>query len=264
MKDILLAVWRYRHFVVSSVINELRSRFARSKLGATWAILQPLTQAIIYAVVFSQVLGARMPGVQDPYAYGIYLLAGILGWSLFSEILTRSITVFVDNANLLRKIVFPRMCLPVIVAGSALVNATLLFVAIIAVLLALGHMPTLQMLWLPVLAALTIALGLGLGIFLGVVNVFVRDVAQTMAVVLQIWFWVTPIVYFSTVVPTGFRRLVVYNPMYPVIVGFQNVVVFDKSPPFVDLAWVAVLAILLLGVSMFMFRRASTQMVDVL
>jgi lipopolysaccharide transport system permease protein len=264
VKDILLAVWRYRHFVTSSVVNELRSRFARSKLGAIWAILQPLTQAIIYAVVFSRVLGARMPGVQDPYAYGIYLLAGILGWSLFSEILTRSITVFVDNANLLRKIVFPRMCLPVIVAGSALVNATLLFVAILGVLLVLGHMPGLQILWLPVMALLTVALGLGLGIFLGVLNVFVRDVAQTMAVVLQIWFWVTPIVYFSTVVPAGFHRIVLYNPMYPVIIGFQNIVLFNKPPPFLDLVWVVGLAVVMLAVSMFMFRRASTQMVDVL
>ncbi|MHA6204605.1 ABC transporter permease [Dyella soli] len=264
MKDILLAVWRYRHFVTSSVVNEMRARFARSKLGATWVILQPLTQAVIYAVVFSQVLGARMPGVSDRYAYGVYLLAGILGWSLFSEILSRSINVFVDNAQLLRKIVFPRMCLPVIVAGTALVNAGLLFIAIFAVLLVLGHLPGPQVLWLPFLAILVVALGLGLGIFLGVLNVFVRDVAQTMVVVLQIWFWMTPVVYFSAVLPAGFRKVLEFNPMFPVIVGFQNVVVFNKPPPFADLAWVAALAVALLGVSLFVFRRASNQMVDVL
>lgn len=260
----MLAVWRYRHFVFSSVINELRSRFARSKLGATWAILQPLTQAVIYAVVFSQVLGARLPGVKDPYAYGIYLLAGILGWSLFSEILSRSITVFVDNAGLLRKIVFPRMCLPVIVTGSALVNFLLLFAAILIVLAALGHWPGVAILWLPVMVVLTAALGLGLGIFLGVLNVFVRDVAQTMTVVVQIWFWMTPIVYFSEVIPAGFRRALAYNPMFPIAVAFQNVILFNKAPPFRDLVWVSVFAVIMLVAALFIFRRASAQMVDVL
>src|SRR6185437_7545923 len=127
MKEMFLAIWRYRHFVLSSIENDLRSRFARSKLGATWMILQPLAQVAIYSLVLSRIMTAKLPGIDSPYAYSIYLLAGMAGWSLFNEIVTRSLTVFVENGNMLKKIMFPRTCLPAITLGSAFVNNVLLF-----------------------------------------------------------------------------------------------------------------------------------------
>ncbi|PWF66428.1 ABC transporter, partial [Vibrio sp. T9] len=100
MKDFFLAIWRYRHFIASSIRNDLRSRFARSKLGAIWMILQPLAQVAIYSLVLSRIMSAKLPGIDNPYAYSLYLLSGMLAWSLFSEIVSRSITVFVDNGSL--------------------------------------------------------------------------------------------------------------------------------------------------------------------
>ena len=101
MKLMLLAIWQYRHFILTSIRNDLRTRFARSKLGATWMILQPLAQVLIYSLVLSRIMVAKLPGIDSPYAYSIYLLAGMQAWSLFSEVVTRSLTVFVENGSML-------------------------------------------------------------------------------------------------------------------------------------------------------------------
>jgi lipopolysaccharide transport system permease protein len=107
MKEILAAIWGYRHFIVSSIKNDLRSRFARSKLGALWMVLQPLAQVAIYALVLSRIMAAKLPGIDNRYAYVIYLMAGMIAWSLFAEVVTRSLTIFVDSGNLMKKMAFP-------------------------------------------------------------------------------------------------------------------------------------------------------------
>lgn len=258
------ALWAYRQFVVSSVINDLRTRFARSKLGALWMILQPLAMVAIYALVLSEVLGAKLPGIDNKFAYAIYLVSGILCWSLFVDIVTRCLTVFVDNESLLKKMVFPRICLPLIVVGSALVNNVLLLLAAVLVFALLGHMPVSGFLWLPLLIGLTTAFALGLGLLLGILNVFVRDVGQVMQVVLQLWFWMTPIVYTISILPEGFAGLVQRNPLFPLVQAYQNVLVYDRAPDYSSLGWLALLSLILLAVTFVLFRRSSHEMVDVL
>ncbi|MGO4780319.1 ABC transporter permease, partial [Lysobacter sp. 2RAB21] len=105
-----------------SVVNEFKSRFSRSTFGALWIILQPLAQVIIFATILSNVLAARLEGVDNKYAYAIYLISGILCWSLFAEIVQRCQNVFIDNTSLLKKMQFPRIALPVIAIGSSMVN----------------------------------------------------------------------------------------------------------------------------------------------
>lgn len=264
MKDMLVAIWQYRHFIISSISNDLRMRFARSKLGAMWMILQPLAQVAIYALILARVLAAKLPGVNSPYAYVIYLMAGMLGWSLFNELMTRSLVMFVDNGNLMKKVVFPRVCLPVITAGSALVNNILLLIATIGVFALIGHEPNVALLWLPVIVAVNIALGLGLGLVLGVLNVFVRDVAQVMTVILQLWFWLTPVVYMPTIIPPQFNALLQLNPMYHVVVSLQQVMLYGRPPDLVGLGCIAVAGVVLLAFGLWLFRRAASEMVDVL
>jgi lipopolysaccharide transport system permease protein len=264
MKDMFLAVWRYRHFIISSIRNDLRSRFARSKLGAVWMILQPLAQVAIYSLVLSRIMSAKLPGIDNRYAYSLYLLSGMLAWSLFSEIVSRSITVFVDNGSLLKKIVFPRVCLPITVVGSALVNNLLLFLMTIVVFALLGHLPTLTLLWVPALMFCTIALGLGLGLLLGVLNVFVRDINQVMVVILQLWFWLTPIVYMISIVPPQLMYVMRLNPMYWIVTEYQALLVYGRAPDPMSLLPIGVSALVLLILGLLLFRRAATDMVDVL
>lgn len=257
------AAWRYRGFIASSVRNEFKSRLSRSRFGAAWVVLQPLAQVLIFATILSNVLAARLQGVDNRYAYAVYLISGIVCWALFSEIVQRCLTVFIDNASLLKRMQFPRICLPLIAIGIALVSNMALLVVTLLILPLLGFVPGVELLWLPALILLTVALGTGFGLLLGTLNVFMRDVGQVVLVVMQFWFWVTPIVYPIDIVPAAFRATLAINPVVPLVGAYHDVLVYGRAPG-EGLLWVAVVAGALLVVSWLMFRRASTEMVDVL
>lgn len=263
MSQLLSAAWRYRSFVGSSVANEFKARLKRSRLGTAWVVLQPLAQVFIYATVLSNVLAAKLQGVNNKYAYAAYLVAGSACWSLFVEIVQRCLTVFIDFTSLLKKIQFPRITLPMIVIGTASVNNLALMIVVLLILPILGFYPSWNLLWLPVLMLLTIALATGFGLFLGTLNVFLRDVGQVIPIVLQFWFWLTPIVYPASIIPQGLRQFMVLNPVIPLVTGYQNVLVYG-TPPSSGLLWVGIISAVLLAVSMLLFRRASGEMVDVL
>ena len=256
--------WRYRHFILSSIRAEFVNRFIRSRLGGLWVIIHPLTQVLIYALILSGVLGSRLPGIDNRYAYAIYLCAGQLGWNLFSEIVTRSLNVFIDNANFLKKISFPRITLPLILLGSSLLNNTFLLAAVLVVFAFLGHLPGLSVFWLPGLTFVALCLGLGFGLILGILNVFIRDVGQVVSIILQLLFWFTPIVYPVTIIPSPLRRLLIFNPVYPVVVGYQDVLVYGRAPDLKGLLFVTAFSLLALGFGLLLFRKANADMMDVL
>ncbi|MFP6786230.1 MAG: ABC transporter permease [Pseudomonas sp.] len=255
-------VWDYRGFILTSIKNEFISRFARSKLGGLWMIIHPLAQVAIYALILSNVLGARLPGIDNKYAYALYLIAGILAWNLFSEIIQRCLSVFIDQGNLMQKMRFPRIALPVIVVGSCLLNNLLLFVAVMIVFAVLGHAPDAQMLWLMPLTLLVVALAVGIGLVLGVLNVFLRDIGQVVPIVMQVWFWFTPIVYSVNIVPDYLKGTLDVNPMYPIVTAYHNVLVYKQAPEVAQLGVVLAIAVGLMVAGLFLFRRASAEMVD--
>ena len=258
------ALWQYRNFVYSSIRNEFINRFARSALGGLWMIINPLIQVTIFAMVLSTLFAAKLPGIDNPHAYALYLMAGTLVWSLFTETITRCMTLFIEQGEIIKKIRFPRITLPVILMGSTLLNNLLLFASILLIFALLGHQPTLEVLWIPLLTALLVTLSLGIGLILGVFNVFIRDIAQIVPVLLQITYWLTPIVYPVTIIPDKFKVFLAYNPIYPIVTAYQNVLVYGTPPDVIPLMKLAGLSIFLLGVSMHIFRRASPEMVDML
>ncbi len=258
------ALWRFRHFIVTSIRSEFQGRFARSGLGALWHILNPLAQAMILALILSEVMGIRLPNMTDRAAYPIHLMAGTAAWGLFAEIFNRCVTVFITHAGSLKKISFPRLCLPLIAWGSALVNHFLLLAAITAVFIFLGHPPNLAWLSLPLALVLISMFALGLGLLLGIINVFARDVAEVSAILLQIWFWLTPIVYSPEQVPARFRWIVSLNPMAPLVETYQDAMLLGQWPNLAHLWPAALAAVVLLAVAFLLFRRASAELVDVL
>jgi lipopolysaccharide transport system permease protein len=264
MRDLFAAVWRFRIFIVSSIRGELKGRFARSKLGALWFVLNPLAQAAIFALVLSEMLGARLGVSTSKAAYPVYLMSGMAAWGLFSEITSRCLNIFLEFGPTLKKIAFPRICLPIIVWGGALVNHTLLLAAAFVVFLLLGHQPGWGWLALPIAIVLISMFAFGLGVLLGVFNVFSRDVAQVFSVVLQIWFWLTPVVYTHELVPPGVAWLVAINPMTPLVKFYQDAILNNQIGPLVDLFWPTVFAVGLLVVAFIVFRKASPELVDVL
>jgi len=264
MKKMLLAVWAYRYFIISSIKTEFKSRFVRSKLGGLWMILHPLAQVLVYALILSQIMTAKLPGVGTQYAYPIYILSGMVGWTLFAEILNKSLNVFISNGNLLKKIAFPKLALPLITIGGALVNFVIFFLMMFIVFGFLGHLPCHALQWLPLLVLLTLALATGIGLFLGTLNVFIRDIGQFMEVVLNFWFWLTPIVYMISIVPEKYHALFMINPMTGVIMGYHNVLLYDKAPDLGLLIYPSIVAIISLVLAMVIFYKAREEMADVL
>jgi lipopolysaccharide transport system permease protein len=264
LKSLLLSLWRFRHFILSSIRAEFQGRFARSKLGALWMILNPLAQATIFAIVLSEFLGSRLPNVDSKAGYAIYLMAGTAAWGLFSEIITRCTTVFIDYSNTLKKIAFPRLCLPLIVGGSALLNHVILLTAMAVVFLFFGHLPNSAWIVLPVGMLLIVLFAFGLGIVLGLMNVFSRDVGQVLGIVMQLWFWFTPIVYPIENVPERFRPFLNMNPMSSLVKIYQDALLKGQFPQ-----WNGLIIPFLIAGSMFLFsfwifRRASADLVDAL
>ena len=264
MRRIFLALWAYRFFIISSIKTEFRSRFVRSKFGGLWMVLHPLALVLIYALILSQIMTAKLPGVATQYAYPIYILAGMVGWTLFSEIFGRSLTVFIDNGNLIKKMAFPKLALPLITIGSAFVNFLLLFVMMFVVFGFLGHLPFHSLHWLPLLIVLTVGLALGMGLFFGILNVFIRDIGQVMNIVLQFWFWLTPIVYMMTIVPDKYHWMFMLNPMTSITMGYQNILLYDKAPELSMLIYPTIITFVFLVLSMIIFKKANEEMADVL
>ena len=260
----LLAVWAYRYFILSSIKTELKTRFARSKLGGFWMILHPLAQVLVYALILSQIMRAKLPEVETQYAYPIYILSGMVAWTLFSEVLNRSINIFVANANLLKKLSFPKLTLPIITIGTALVNFTLFLIVMFLVFGLLGHLPYHALQWLPLLIVITLALAIGIGLFFGTLNVFFRDIGQLMEVVLNFWFWLTPIVYMITIVPEKYHALFMLNPMTGIVMGFQSILLYDKAPNLHLLIYPTIVAVASMLLAMFVFYKAREEMADVL
>lgn len=257
-------LWDYRYFILSSIRGELQGRFARSYLGGFWFILHPLAQALIFSIVLAEVMRARIPDIESTVAYPIYLLSGMAAWGLFSEILNRSVNIFVEQASAMKKIAFPRLCLPVIVWGGAIINHLLLLSAMAIIFLFFGHFPSVAWLYIAPGILLISAFAFGLGVLLGVINVFARDVGQVMTVVMQLWFWFTPIVYVRSVVPEDFRAVIDANPMTGLVAIYQDALLLDRAPDFRSLLAPAVIGLIAVFISFVVFRRASPELVDAL
>lgn len=264
MITMLRSAWDYRNFIFSSIINEYKTRFSRSRLGALWLALNPLAQVAIYTLILSAVLGAKFSGIGNKYAYAIYLMAGMLAWSLFSEVFGRCCMVFIDNGELIKKISFPKIALPLIVTGSALINNLTLFLAILLVFGVLGHFPLIAIVWIPLLTIATIFLAVGLGLSLGIINVFVRDIGQAIPIILQFWFWLTPIVYKTDMVPEDYHSLLLLNPMSMIVMGYQDILAFEKHPQLTLLFYPLAVSALAVGIALYLYSRASDEMADAL
>ncbi|MEE4280269.1 MAG: ABC transporter permease, partial [Halieaceae bacterium] len=188
----LSALWRYRGFVFAEVLRQFRAKYHGSVLGVSWTLLNPLATILIYTLVFSQVMAARMPTLESPFSYAIYVCAGLLTWGLFQDVITRSVGVLIGHAELIKKVAFPTSALVATAVLVAMLDFALVFAVFLLLLLVTGNLPGLVLLALVPLLLLQLGLSAGLGLLVAVLNVFFRDVAHVTAIVLRLWFWLTP------------------------------------------------------------------------
>ncbi len=259
----LKKVWRYREFILSSVKREYQSKYQGSLLGSAWTVLNPMAMIFVYAMVFSKIMQARLPDSSSTFSYSIYLCAGMLTWGLFAEIVGRGQTIYLENANIIKKLKFPIGALPVIMLLNAALNFTIIFTIFIAFLLISGNFPGWIVLsFFPVLFV-QLVFAMGLGLTLGVLNVFFRDIGQLFAIVLQFWFWLTPIVYPAEILPASIAPyLLQLNPMAAIIRAYQGIFVHSSSPDWLALLTPLFLGLLLCLLAKKLFSKYGDEIVD--
>ena len=260
--NMVKALWAYRGFILGCVKREFQSKYRNSLFGAAWTVINPLAMIVVYTVIFSQIMRAKLPGIDSSFAYSIYLCAGSLTWSLFAEIVGRGQNIFLDNANLLKKISFPRMCLPVITVINSSVNFAIIFGLFLAFLFLVGLWPGLVSIAVVPVLLIQLLLAIGLGTTLGVLNVFFRDVGQFFGIFMQFWFWLTPIVYPSDILPDKIKTLMGLNPMFSIVRAYQGIFVSGDWPDWITLLYPLVLGMLLCAVGFNLFRKHVGEMVD--
>lgn len=257
-------LWKYKYFIISSIKTDFLTRFSRSKLGALWLIINPLAQVLMYALVLSYALKAKLPGIDNQFAYAIYLISGMMAWALFSDIIMSILNCFVGNANIIKKLNFPKLCLPLISCGSSVLTNVILVCVSIVIFIFLSANLGFGLIYIPLLASLLVFLAFSIGFLCGVINVFLRDMGQLVGILLQFGFWFTPIVYSISMIPPKYQYLMYFNPLACIIEGYHSVILYNKAPDFSLLIYPFVLASLLLAFGGFVYSRASGDMADAL
>ncbi|CNK63011.1 ABC-2 [Yersinia intermedia] len=262
MKEMLLAIYRYRGFIIGSARREFQSRYQSSILGPLWLVIQPLSLILVYTIVFSAIMKAKLPGNPSHVAYSIYLCSGIILWNLFSEVITKSVTVFIRHSNIIKKINFPKICLPVIILVTSAINFLLIFSIFLVFLVLSNSLQGFSILYIIPIVAITLLFSISLGMIIAVLNVFFRDVGQFIIVALQFWFWLTPIVYPVSILPMWVQNVIHYNPLTGLVISAQKIFVSGEVPLLSNLlpSIIATVIFSMLGLSL--FRKYGKDMVD--
>jgi len=254
--------WQFRDFIIASVKREFVARYRGTQLGVFWPIAHPLALIVIYTLVFSEIMRPRLPGHEERFAYSIYLTAGVLTWTLFADLLSRSVGVFVLNGNLMKKVSIPQIAFPVIATASSIVHFAIIFLIFLVFLLISGNFPGLPILAAAPVLGVVVLFALGLGVLLGTVNVFYRDVEQSTAIVIQFWFWLTPIVYPGEALPAAVKSVLRWNPLWPAVEAMQDIFVNKRFPEWSTLLYPLLVAIAFVTLARAAFNRLAPEIVD--
>ena len=259
---VLGSLTRHWDLLWQMVTTDLRGRFVGSSLGLFWTVVHPIVTITIYIVVFSQVMGARLPDTSDRHGYALYLCAGLLPWIAFQEVVVRLTTIFPDNGNLVRKLAFPKMLLfGYVTLSSAITLAIALGVFVLAVLMT-GHAVGAMLLWWMPFLALQLAFGLGLGMITSVLHVFVRDTAQFVAIAFQLAFWATPIVYVESILPPWLQALQRWNPLAAFSRSHRDIVLLGTAPDGTRTLCLVGLTAVTLATGTILYRRFRADILD--
>ncbi len=253
------ALWQYRELLYFLVWRDVKVRYKQTAIGAAWAILQPLLTMLIFTVIFGHF--ARIPS--DGLPYPLFAYTALLPWNCFSQAMNRSGNSLVGNANLITKVYFPRLIIPLASTVTPAVDLLFAFVPLLGLMIWYGITPTVGVLALPLFLLLSMMTAVSVGLWLAPLNVRFRDVAYTVPFLSQFWMYASPVVYPVSLVPEKWRLLYSLNPMAGVIEGFRWALLGKESPDFKMMAvsTTVILALLLGGV--IYFRQTERTFADV-
>ncbi len=255
----LKELWEYRELLYFLVWRDVKVRYKQTVLGAAWAIIQPFFTMVVFSIFFGRLAGIPSDGVPYP----IFAYCALLSWQLFSNAMAESGNSLVVNQNLITKVYFPRLVIPMAPVLAGLVDFGIAFLVLLGMMVYYGMAPTMAVVTLPLFILLAVATALAVGLWLSAMNVQYRDVRYTIPFLTQFWLFITPIAYPSSLVPEGWRVLFGLNPMAGVVEGFRWALLGTENAPGPMLAVsVAVVVALLVG-GLYYFRRMEKTFADV-
>lgn len=255
----LKELWEYRELLYFLTWRDLKVRYKQTVLGASWAIIQPFFTMVVFSIFFGRL--AKMPS--DGIPYPIFAYAALVPWTFFANGLSQSSNSLVGSANLIKKVYFPRLVMPISSVFSGVVDFVLAFAILLGMMLFYGILPTVNIFWLPLFVLLIFVTALGVGFWLSALNVQFRDVRYTVPFLTQFWLFATPIAYPSSLLSEPWRTFYGINPMVGVVEGFRWALLgADTAPgPIIVVSTLVALVILVGGA--FYFRRMEKTFADV-
>lgn len=258
------ALWSHRRYVLAGALRELKQRYAGSAMGILWHMVTPLTQIAVYFVVFSRFMGAQGQGPYSPQAYAVFLCAGILPWFVFAECVREGTTALLANEGYLKKLAIPEGVFVAQTVATSGLTLGLYALALMGIALATGVPVRATWALVPAVLVLLLGLAFGLALILATVTVFFRDVQQVMSIVLQFWFWLTPIVYHESSLGPRLTEVMRWNPPSAYIVAVRDLLIEGAFPSLADWLWMAGLAIFFTAVGASVLQRLSSDLRDAL
>ncbi|MDX6306604.1 MAG: lipopolysaccharide transport system permease protein [Blastocatellia bacterium] len=255
----LSELWEYRELLYFLVWRDIKVRYKQTALGATWAVIQPFFTMVVFSLFFGHLAGMKSDGLPYP----IFSFAALVPWSFFANGLSQSSNSLVGSSNLITKVYFPRLIIPLASSFSGVVDFLIAFAVLIVMMLYYSLLPTLNVLWLPLFFLLAMVTSLGVGLWLSALNVEYRDVRFIVPFITQFWLFVTPIAYPSSLLPEPWRTLYGLNPMVGVVEGFRWALLGTKTAPGPIIAVSSVAAIVILITGAFYFRRMEKTFADI-
>jgi lipopolysaccharide transport system permease protein len=255
----LRELWRYRELLYFLVWRDIKVRYKQTALGAAWAIIQPFFTMLVFTLFFGKLANIQSDGI--PYA--LFSFAALVPWTFFANGLSQSADSLVGSANLIKKVYFPRLVVPLAAVLSGVIDFALAFLVLIGMMLYFGIAPTLNVIWLPLLLLLALITALGVGLWLSALNVEFRDVRYVVPFLVQVWLFATPIAYPSSLLPEPWRTLYGLNPMAGVVEGFRWALLGTNTAPGAMILVSALAAVALLVSGAYYFRRMEKTFADV-
>ncbi len=252
-------LWRFRELLLFLTWRDIKVRYKQTIMGASWAIIQPFFTMVIFSLFFGGL--AQVPS--DDVPYPLFSYAALVPWTFFATSLTQASNSLVSNANMIKKIYFPRLFMPVAPVLAALVDFVLAFLVLLAMMAYFEVVPTINVIWLPAFLLLAIITALGASLWLSAMNVQFRDVRYTIPFLIQAWLFLTPIAYPSSLLSESWRPLYAVNPMVGVVEGFRWALLGTETAPGPMLVVSVLVALLLLVSGLYYFRRMEKSFADV-
>ena len=252
-------LWLYRELLFFFVWRDIKVRYKQTILGLLWAVLQPLFTMVIFSLFFGRLAGIPSDGIPYP----IFSFAALVPWTFFANGLNQSANSLVNNANMLKKIYFPRLTMPTASIIASLVDFILAFVVLLLMMLFYGIVPTARIIWIPYLLLLVFVSSFGVGLWLSAMNVQFRDIRYTVPFLIQAWLFATPIAYSSTLLSEPWRTLYGVNPMAGVVEGFRWALLGLNTDPIPMIVVSSISAVTFLITGLYYFRRMERNFADV-